>query len=79
MDNAFFLPVGRKVLVSTTGKDFLSGELKGIINFGGIPAIWIVSNLPGSDDIIEHICLLNNVCAMTVTKENVTNTKLVIL
>jgi hypothetical protein len=70
MENTFFLPVGRKVLISTVGKDFISGELRGIINFGGIPAIWIVGTPDGSDTITEHICLLNNVCSMSVTKEN---------
>lgn len=69
MDNTFFLPVGRQVMVSTVGNDYLTGELKGIINFGGIPAVWIVGQVEGSNTINEHICLLNNVCVMTVTKD----------
>lgn len=76
MENTFFLPVGRKVLISTVGKDFISGELRGIINFGGIPAIWIVGQVEGSTQIVEHICLLNNVCAMTVTKESLPDLKI---
>lgn len=69
MENAFFLPVGRHVKVSTTANDFIEGELKGIINFGGIPAIWVVGVTSGTEVLIEYVCLLNNVCSMTVIKE----------
>lgn len=69
MENTFFIPVGRHVKVRTIANDVLQGELKGLINFGGIPAIWIVSITAGTEVIIEHVCLLNNVTHMTVVKE----------
>ena len=69
MENTFFLPVGRHVRVTTTAGDSVQGELKGVINFGGIPAILIVSVTAGTEIAVEHICLLNNVCSMTVYKE----------
>ena len=69
MENTFFIPVGRHVKVRTIANDQLNGELKGLINFGGIPAIWIVSVTAGTEVAIEHVCLLNNVTHMTVIKE----------
>jgi hypothetical protein len=69
MENAFFLPVGRHVKIYTNNNDTVEGELKGVINFGGIPAIWIVGVTAGTETVIEHVCLLNNVCTMTVIKE----------
>lgn len=69
MENAFFLPVGRHVVVKTTDNKELRGELKGIINFGGIPAIWLIMATAGSESIIEHVCLMNNVCSLTIVKK----------
>lgn len=69
MENTFFLPVGRHVRIHTTAKEVIEGELKGVINFGGIPAIWVVGVTSGTEVLIEHVCLLNNVCSMTVIKE----------
>jgi hypothetical protein len=69
MENTFFLPVGRHVKIYTTNCDVIEGVLKGVINFGGIPAIWVNGVTAENDVVVEHICLLNNVCAMTVIKE----------
>jgi len=69
MENTFFLPVGRHVKIYTTNNDVVEGELKGVINFGGIPAIWLYGVTAGTEVVIEHVCLLNNVCSMTVIKE----------
>jgi hypothetical protein len=44
------------------------GELKGIINFGGIPAIWIESNING--ELFGHVLLINNVIALNMKKDN---------
>lgn len=79
MENTFFIPVGRHVKVRTIANDQLQGELKGLINFGGIPAIWIVTVTAGTEVLIEHICLLNNVTHMTVVKEIDQNKKKSIL
>ena len=69
MESTFFLPVGRHVKVELTTSEIAQGELKGLINFGGIPAIWVVSSAHANAPTIEHICLLNNVARMTVIKE----------
>jgi hypothetical protein len=69
MEATFFLPVGRHVKVELTTAEIVQGELKGLINFGGIPAIWVVSSAQLQTRQLEHICLLNNVARMTVIKE----------
>lgn len=69
MSNAFFLPVGRDVMVECINNYEFNGELKGVINFGGIPAIWLQSN--DNNEIKEHILLIQNVVGITIIKDDV--------
>ena len=75
MSDAFFLPVGRNIEVSTIKGEKLCGELKGLINFGGIPAVWITNEQPRDNtdisvmDTEEHICLIQNVVSIRVIKK----------
>ena len=65
MSNTFFLPVGKTVHVHTIVNGLIrSGELAGLINVGGIPAIWLKA--VGTD----YIILLNNVATIDVINEN---------
>jgi len=74
MSDAFFLPVGRNVTIVCMDGHKYTGELKGVINFGGIPAIWIQTIYSGlsndqASDIVDHICLIQNVISVEVIKE----------
>lgn len=69
MSDAFFLPVGRDVIVNCIGNITYNGELKGIINYGGIPAIW-VEKTEDDGTITDHILLINNVVALNINKKN---------
>lgn len=65
MDKQFFLPVGRLVTIVTMQKEF-KGFLEGVINFGGIPALWITDTLDG--DIIEMVIPLPQIMTLHVIK-----------
>lgn len=67
MSDAFFLPIGRDVIVTTITKDPIIGVFKGIINFGGIPAIWLTISLC-PDIHQDHICLMQNVVDVKILK-----------
>jgi len=74
MSDAFFLPIGRNVTIVCLDGNKYTGELKGVINFGGIPAIWIQTIYgPLSDgdtsEIVDYITLIQNVIAIEVIKE----------
>lgn len=65
MSNTFFLPVGKTVHVYTIVNGLTrSGELAGLINVGGIPAIWLKALNT------DYIILLNNVATIDVISEN---------
>jgi hypothetical protein len=68
MSDAFFLPVGRDVTIECVHAYEYSGELKGVINFGGIPAVWLQSK-NDNGEINDHVCLIQNVIAINITKE----------
>lgn len=69
MSDAFFLPIGRDVMVECIDNYAYDGELKGIINFGGIPAIWM-EQTNNDGNITQHILLINNVVSLNVNKDN---------
>ena len=80
MESTFFLPVGRVIAVELVGGKIVSGVLKGVVNIGGIPAIWLNS---ATDENLEYtydyIALMNNVCYFSVLKDNPkTSTKLIL-
>lgn len=70
MENTFFLPVGREITVDTQSGVSYNGELLGLINMGGIPAVWIKSNAPATNLYFEAIVPLHNICGLTVYKPN---------
>ena len=65
METAFFLPVGKQVIVFTSPDRSVSGELHGLINLAGIPAIWILDKVNAQ----EHIVPLIQVHSITVSKQ----------
>lgn len=67
MSDAFFLPIGRDVIITTINKDPIIGVFKGIINFGGIPAIWLQISLT-PDTHVYHLCLMQNVVDVKILK-----------
>jgi hypothetical protein len=41
MDKQFFLPLGRLVTCKTTDGVVYTGFFDGMVNFGGVPSLWI--------------------------------------
>ena len=70
MENTFFLPVGRKISVDTNDQQTFSGEFLGIVNFGGIPAIWLKRyNNHLETTVFETVVPIINVNGMTIQKD----------
>jgi hypothetical protein len=67
MENNFFMPVGKAVIVNDTNNAFVSGTFQGFVTFGGIPSIYL------TDDINEvtkkeFIIPINQVVNFSVVK-----------
>lgn len=80
MENTFFLPIGKYVLIECLENYTIEGEFKGVINFGGIPALWITEiifpdNMPNRD----VVCLCQNVVSISITKDKTVQSKTIIL
>jgi hypothetical protein len=67
MENTFFLPVGRQLLVETADNGTYKGELLGIINLAGIPAIWLRDKRASTT--FEYILPLIQIHAVRIEKE----------
>ena len=65
--NIFIFPIGKRVRVATIDKGIICGVLNGIVNLGGIPSIWIITE-DADGGTTETVCLLNNVCSITTEK-----------
>lgn len=66
MENTFFLPVGRLVSIETTNNVY-NGELLGLINLAGIPAVWLRENRTKTQ--YEHIVPITAIHGLTIQKE----------
>jgi hypothetical protein len=68
MDKQFFLPVGRIVYVFTTDGKTITAFLEGMINFGGVPALYLSDS--EDDEIIEWVIPIPHVQSLRVRKPN---------
>ena len=66
MENTFFLPVGRSVSIETTNNVY-NGELLGLINLAGIPAVWLREKRTKNQ--YEHIVPITAIHCFTIQKE----------
>lgn len=70
MESTFFMPVGRKISVDTSDQQSYSGEFLGVINFGGIPAIWLKRYSDRAETVVfETIVPIINVRGVTIQKD----------
>jgi len=67
MENTFFLPVGREILVDTQSGSSYRGELLGLINLAGIPAVWLREKRTKTQ--YEHIVPITAIHGLTIQKE----------
>lgn len=66
MDKQFFLPVGRLISVTTTQGNTIKAFLEGMINFGGVPALFLTDSLDG--DILEWVIPMPHIVSFQVLK-----------
>ncbi len=67
MENNFFMPIGKAVIVNDTNNCYIHGIFQGFVTFGGIPSIYL------TDDINEvtkqeFIIPINQVVNFSVVK-----------
>jgi hypothetical protein len=55
MENNFFIPIGKEVLVKDVCGNAVRGILQGFITFGGIPSLFLVKNAIEDTDKIDII------------------------
>jgi hypothetical protein len=67
----FIFPVGKEITVVTIDKAEYYGILCGIVNVGGIPALWLQTDSKTAN--IETILLMQNVCSITSLKTSTKN------
>jgi hypothetical protein len=67
MENNFFIPIGKAVLIVDTLNKQHTGILQGFITFGGIPSIFLNDSY---DDLnkLETIIPINQVVTFSVVK-----------
>ena len=79
MENTFFLPLGKKVLVECLHGYSVEGEFRGVINFGGIPAVWITEvDFPENSMNKDVVCLAQNIVTICIQKDKNVQSKIVI-
>jgi hypothetical protein len=66
MDKQFFLPLGRLVTCKTTDAVVYTGFFDGMVNFGGVPSIWL-SDVK-DDETIDIILPVTQVVYFRVLK-----------
>jgi hypothetical protein len=66
MDKQFFLPVGRLVTIVTTEGNTYKAFLEGMINFGGVPALYLSDSQDG--DIVEWVLPIPHCVSLKVVK-----------
>lgn len=66
MDNNFFLPIKKEVYVTLIDHSVIKGMFQGFIQFGGIPAIYLLEDIANGKK--ETILLINQVVKFEVTK-----------
>lgn len=72
MENTFFAPIGKTVTVCTIDNQQTTGEFSGIINFGGIPAIWLKPlKTELTTSATQNIFLLNNVSRVIIDEQKI--------
>jgi len=66
MENNFFLPIKKEVYITLIDHSVIKGQFHGFVQFGGIPAIYLIEEIPAGKK--ETILLINQVIKFEVTK-----------